>query len=318
MSNNRYLVLLAVTLSTFFWGSNFNAGASVVADASPYVVATERFVFATIIIMIFMLLKDRTSIIALQKNWIAFIALGLLGITGFNLAFFIGLKTTSAINGSLIMATSPITTALLAAMIDKHKISLIQTVGMLISLFGVVIVVSNGSIMNLISLNFSSGDLIIMLGNLAWATYTVGSRKYISNSTPLQTTTYTMLFGTIGILLFTVYNNNLLISLNNITIKNHLILVYMAVCGTVLAYLFWNFGIKEIGAANTAVFFNLVPVFTMILALFTGSVPNLLQISGALIVICGVILATGSYKTMLSKNSACYFFKIGAILLNKP
>lgn len=302
MSNNRYLVLLAVTLSTFFWGSNFNAGASVVADVSPYVVATERFVFATIIIMIFMLLKDRTSIIALQKNWIAFIALGLLGITGFNLAFFIGLKTTSAINGSLIMATSPITTALLAAMIDKHKISLIQTVGMLISLFGVVIVVSNGSIMNLISLNFSSGDLIIMLGNLAWATYTVGSRKYISNSTPLQTTTYTMLFGTIGILLFTVYNNNLLISLNNITIKNHLILVYMAVCGTVLAYLFWNFGIKEIGAANTAVFFNLVPVFTMILALFTGSVPNLLQISGALIVICGVILATGSYKTMLSKK----------------
>ena len=302
MSNNRYLVLLAVTLSTFFWGSNFNAGASVVADASPFAVATERFFIATIIIMIFMLLKDRTSIIALQKNWIAFIALGLLGITGFNLAFFIGLKTTSAINGSLIMATSPITTALLAAMIDKHKISLIQTVGMLISLFGVVIVVSNGSIMNLISLNFSSGDLIIMLGNLAWATYTVGSRKYISNSTPLQTTTYTMLFGTIGILLFTVYNNNLLISLNNITIKNHLILVYMAVCGTVLAYLFWNFGIKEIGAANTAVFFNLVPVFTMILALFTGSVPNLLQISGALIVICGVILATGSYKTMLSKK----------------
>lgn len=307
MSNNRYLVLLAVTLSTFFWGSNFNAGASVVVDASPYVVATERFVFATIIIMIFMLLKDRTSIIALQKNWIAFIALGLLGITGFNLAFFIGLKTTSAINGSLIMATSPITTALLAAMIDKHKISLIQTVGMLISLFGVVIVVSNGSIMNLISLNFSSGDLIIMLGNLAWATYTVGSRKYISNSTPLQTTTYTMLFGTIGILLFTVYNNNLLISLNNITIKNHLILVYMAVCGTVLAYLFWNFGIKEIGAANTAVLFNLVPVFTMILALFTGSVPNLLQISGALIVICGVILATGSYKTMLTKRDTKAF-----------
>ena len=307
MSNNRYLVLLAVTLSTFFWGSNFNAGASVVADASPYVVATERFVFATIIIMIFMLLKDRTSIIALQKNWIAFIALGLLGITGFNLAFFIGLKTTSAINGALIMATSPITTALLAAMIDKHKITLIQTVGMLISLFGVVIVVSNGSIMNLISLNFSSGDLIIMLGNLAWATYTVGSRKYISNSTPLQTTTYTMLFGTIGILLFTVYNNNLLISLSNITIKNHLILVYMAVCGTVLAYLFWNFGIKEIGAANTAVLFNLVPVFTMILALFTGSVPNLLQISGALIVICGVILATGSYKTMLTKRDTKAF-----------
>jgi len=106
---------------------------------------------------------------------------------------------------------------------------------------------------------------------------------------------------------FTVYNNNLLISLNNITIKNHLILVYMTVCGMVLAYLFWNFGIKEIVAANTAVFFNLVPVFTMLLALFTGSVPNLLQICGALIVICGVILARGSYKTMLTKRDTKSF-----------
>ena len=301
MLKNRFLVLIAVILATFFWGSNFNAGSSVVAEASPFVVATERFTIATIIIMIFMVLKDKNNIVALQKNWIAFIALGLLGITGFNLAFFIGLKTTSAINGALIMATSPITTALLAAMIDKHKITVVQSVGMLTSLLGVVIVVSNGSINNLVSLNFSSGDLIIMLGNLAWATYTVGSRKYISNSTPLQTTTYTMLFGTIGIVLFTFYNNNLLISLNNITIKNHLLLVYMAVCGSVLAYLFWNLGIKEIGAANTAVFFNLVPVFTMILSLCSGLQPNPLHISGALIVICGVILATGSYKTIHAK-----------------
>lgn len=301
MVKNRYFVLLVVTFSTFFWGSNFNVGASVVAQSSPYVVATERFTIATIIILIFMLAKDRNNITTLQKNWIAFIVLGLLGITGFNLAFFIGLKTTSAINGALIMATSPLTTALLAAIIDKHKITLVQTVGMLISFFGVVMVVSNGSIINLVSLSFSSGDLIIMMGNLAWATYTVGSKKYISNSTPLQTTTYTMLFGTIGIILFTIYNNNLLISIDNISIKNHLLLVYMAVCGTVLAYLFWNLGIKEIGAANTAVFFNLVPIFTMILALFTGLEPNPVQISGALIVIGGVILATGSYKTLLAK-----------------
>ena len=174
MLRNRFLVLIAVILATFFWGSNFNAGSSVVAEASPFVVATERFTIATIIIMIFMVLKDKNNIVALQKNWIAFIALGLLGITGFNLAFFIGLKTTSAINGALIMATSPITTALLAAMIDKHKITVVQSVGMLTSLLGVVIVVSNGSINNLVSLNFSSGDLIIMLGNLAWATYKIG------------------------------------------------------------------------------------------------------------------------------------------------
>lgn len=245
-----------------------------------------------------MIIKDKGNINAFKLNWKPLILLGLCGITGFNLAFFIGLQTTSALNGALIMATSPVTTILISSITEKHRVSLPQTVGMLISLIGVILVISHGDINNIFKLHFTRGDLIILLGNLAWATYTVGCRRFISDSTPLQTTAFTMLFGTIGIVVFSFYQSDLIKEIEEISTYNQIILIYMGLVGSVLAYLFWNVGIKELGAANTSLFFNFVPVFTLLLAFIMGTIPNLLQLAGALLVISGVIYATGSYQIL--------------------
>ena len=245
-----------------------------------------------------MIIKDKGNINAFKLNWKPLILLGLCGITGFNLAFFIGLQTTSALNGALIMATSPVTTILISSITEKHRVLLPQTVGMLISLIGVILVISHGDINNILKLHFTRGDLIILLGNLAWATYTVGCRRFISDSTPLQTTAFTMLFGTIGIVVFSFYQSDLIKEIEEISTYNQIILIYMGLVGSVLAYLFWNVGIKELGAANTSLFFNFVPVFTLLLAFIMGTIPNLLQLAGALLVISGVIYATGSYQIL--------------------
>ena len=294
----KKITILIVILSTFFWGTNFNAGSIVVSSVSPLTAASERFIIATLAIFVFMIIKDKGNINAFKLNWKPLILLGLCGITGFNLAFFIGLQTTSALNGALIMATSPVTTILISSIIEKHRVSLPQTVGMLISLIGVILVISHGDINNILKLHFTRGDLIILLGNLAWATYTVGCRRFISDSTPLQTTAFTMLFGTIGIVVFSFYQSDLIKEIEEISTYNQIILIYMGLVGSVLAYLFWNVGIKELGAANTSLFFNFVPVFTLLLAFITGTIPNLLQLAGALLVISGVIYATGSYQIL--------------------
>ncbi|MFW5399928.1 DMT family transporter [Yersinia sp. 1252 StPb PI] len=299
---NKYLVLLCVVLSTFFWGSNFNVAALIVNHVSPLLAATERFVIASVTILAVLLLRERNSWIVLKKNYLAFVLLGLCGITGFNLAFFIGLQTTTPINGALIMATSPITTALLFTLCERQKISRVQCVGMLISLLGVLLVISKGSISNLLNMEFNQGDMIILLGNIAWAAYTVGCRKYTVGATPLQITSFTMLFGTLGIVMFAYYTEGTFSGLYNISAFNHGALIYMGIAGSVLAYLFWNVGIKNLGAANTAVFFNLVPVFTMILAIFNHILPTGLQLSGAVLVIAGVICATQSYKMFFRRK----------------
>lgn len=297
MKKNNIAILL-VTLSAFFWGTNFNAGSIVVSSVSPLTAASERFFIATLAIFVFMLFKDKGNISTFRLNWKPLILLGLCGITGFNLAFFIGLQTTSPLNGALIMATSPVTTLLIASITEKQRVSWPQAVGMLISLIGVILVISHGDIDNILKLHFTRGDLIILLGNLAWATYTVGCRRFISDSTPLQTTAFTMLFGTIGIVVFSFYQSDLIKEIEEISTYNQIILIYMGLVGSVLAYLFWNVGIKELGAANTSLFFNLVPVFTLLLAFITGTIPNLLQLAGAFLVISGVIYATGSYQIL--------------------
>lgn len=301
MKNNHVAIILVI-LSTFFWGSNFNVGAIVVQQVAPLCAASERFIIATLVIFIYMLIRDKNNIVTFKLNWKPFLLLGLCGITGFNLAFFIGLQTTSPINGALIMATSPVTTALIAAIIDKNHITKSQGIGMFISLLGVTLVISNGNVANLLQLEFSSGDLIIMLGNLAWATYTVGCRKFIFNSTPLQTTTFTMLFGTLGIVLLTVFQADLIEQLTHISLANHLLLIYLAIAGAVIAYLFWNIGIKRLGAAKTSIFFNLVPVFAMLISSVTGQIPNILQLVGTILVISGVIYATRASRIVVKES----------------
>jgi len=299
---NKNIVFIGVILSTLFWGSNFNAGSFVVSHMSPVLAAAERFTIASIVILIYMLCKEKGSLAVLRKNFVPFMVLGILGITGFNLALFFGLKTTTATNGALIMATSPLVTAVIAALLDRTKIGLYQRLGMTISLVGVLFVISKGSLDNITNLRFTIGDLIILGGNICWAAYTVGCRKFITDSTPLQTTTFTMLFGSLGILITALFTEHDIINtLINSPASTHLALVYMGIAGSVLAYLFWNVGLHRLGVANTSIFFNLVPVFTMVITAAYGSYPNSLQIGGAVLVITGVIVATGTYRVILEK-----------------
>ncbi|MGF1724656.1 DMT family transporter [Photobacterium nomapromontoriensis] len=227
--------------------------------------------------------------------------MGLLGVAGFNLSLFIGLKTTTPINGALIMATTPITTALLSSLLDKEKLSINQPIGIVFSFVGVVFVISKGSIDNLANLHFSLGDCIILCGSLFGASYTVGCRKYITHSSPLQTTSFTMLFVTIGIVLAALLTGNLVDSITSAPVSVHMASIYMGVVGSVLDYLFWNVGLKKVGPANTSIFFNLVPVFTMVITAFNGVLPNEIQIIGTVSVIVGVILSTGGYKLILNQ-----------------
>jgi drug/metabolite transporter (DMT)-like permease len=295
--NGKVFTITLVIFSAFFWGSNFNAAAIVVKDIQPLFAAIERFTIATLFIFIFLFLKQRPNFLAIKNDILPITALGLIGITGLNVTFFIGIKSTSPMNGALIMAMSPITTALLAAIIDKHKITYLKLLGMIISFIGVALVISDGNILKLLRLQLRSGDLLIICSNLSMAIYTIGCRKFIKHSTPLQVSSFTMLVGTIGIVLFALFYPTSHQRISDISYENHLLLAYMGIAGSVLAYLFWNIGIRRLGAPNTSIFFNFVPIFTMLISIFQGITPNKIQFIGTILVILGVLVTTKSAQT---------------------
>lgn len=288
---SKKIAILFVTLSALFWGANFNAGKIAVEHLSPITAAAIRFSLASLIIIPIVLLWESNIKETVKRNLGMYILLGIIGVAGFNGLFFLGLKYTTPVNGALIMATNPIVTMLLAALILNDTIRANQRLGMLFSLIGVIVVITHGSLALLLQLKIALGDWIIMAANICWALYGVLGRRYLKNSKPLITTAATMALGSIALIIFSGYEASIT-QLTNQSWQVYFSLIYMAVFGSVLAYLFWNYGILHLGVGNTSIFFNLVPVFTVLISIGMGQPILLVQTIGGVLVILGVLVSS--------------------------
>lgn len=300
--SKRWTIFLVV-LSTLFWGANFNAGKMVVEHLPPMTAAAMRFVLASLLIVCLVLWKEKNIIHNVKTNWKIFIVLGVIGVAGFNALFFYGIKYTSPVNGALIMATNPLVALLLGAMLLREPIRLNQCLGVVVSLLGILVVEMQGSLDKLLHFTVARGDLIIMVANICWGLYGALSRRYIKNSQPLITTASTVLIGTVVLVVLASFGDVSLIQLTNQDWSVYAAIVFMAIFGSVLAYLFWNYGIANLGVGHTAMYFNLVPVFTVLISLEFGQSISALQLIGGAFVILGVIISVNSVR-MPSKKLA--------------
>ena len=287
---------LGVLLTTFFWGTNFNVGAYVIQTMPPITAGAERFVIATILLLMVLGLMGKLRLSTLRRNLGAFIALGVFSVVGFNMAMFIGLHTTTAVNGALIMATTPLSTLVLSALIEHEKITRDKAIGIFCGLVGVVLVITHGNIAHLLQLNIAVGDLIILAGSLSWSLSTVISRRYVVDATAQETASYAMLFGTIGLVILALTFEQPLHSITQMPLNIHIAVLYMATFGSMIAYLLWFNGVQQVGSARATAFMNFVPVFTMLISILSGVLPNVWQLLGTAAIIVGVVITSGVLK----------------------
>jgi len=274
-------------LAAVFWGTNFEATRIVLHDLSPWTAAAGRFVFATAAIMVWLGLTQGFRSTVLRRNALAFVVLGVVGVAGFNAALFLGMQTSSPVTAALIMGTSPLTTNLLDALIQRRRPRLIAVIGMGISLLGVALTVGAFS-----GAQFAAGDILILLGSLAWALYTIGCRRWVTDATPLETSAWTMASGALALVIAAVTLESPGALMASASATTWGTMLWMALIGSVLAYLFWQVGISARGPGATSVLFNLVPVSALVLAGLFGRMPELSQIAGVAVAIFGVLLAS--------------------------
>ncbi|MCY1507384.1 carboxylate/amino acid/amine transporter [compost metagenome] len=287
------LAYIGIIVSTFFWGTNFNAGALIIRHMTPISASIERFLISTTLLLLIFGLQGKLRLSVLRENLWAYVGLGLLGFTAFNLATFFGLQTTTPINGALILATTPLWTMLLAVVFERERIDTGRAIGLFFGLLGVGLVITRGDVQMLLALKVARGDAIILAGSLAWAANMVGTRRFVKQAAPLENTTFSMLFGTIGLIVLGFMFERPLASIAATPGNIHAAVLYLAVGGSLLAYLLWFRGIHQIGAARTSIFFNLAPVFTMLVSTVLDVPPNAWQLVGAVAVILGVVFASG-------------------------
>ncbi len=284
MTNTYFLVATAA----FFWGANFLLGGYLIHDISPPWAAAFRFMLGALLMFVIAGVKRESVLPAFREHAATYAMLGAVGIVGFNLLFFYALRYTSANNAALIMATNPLLTTLLAAMTLRERPGVRHLLALPIALAGVVIVVTHGNPGDLLELRLSRGDVLMLCANMFWALYNVLCSRYMPQASPLVNTTWIMATAAALLLALAIASGTQPAALGE---KASISIVVMAIGGTVLAYLFWSIGIARLGAARTAIFLNLVPVFTMLLGVLIEDLPTAAQLVGGSLVLVGVAIS---------------------------
>jgi drug/metabolite transporter (DMT)-like permease len=258
---------------------------------------------AVLLLSLMRLWQRRAESVLSSKDMLALCVLGLIGVFGFNTAFFTALRTTSALNAALIMALSPLLTNLLSVWLLRASISRMQLLGIGIAFSGVALVITGG---DLTVLHIAVGDLWMLAACLAWSFYSVLVRKHAAHIPSTQQARWTVSAGATALITFALLHDQPLPLIAQQSLSTLLILLYMATCGTVLAYLFWLRGIQELGPQRAVMAFNLVPVFTLLINLVFGQLPQLLQFAGMALVFAGVLISSGWRPSlrMLGRSSA--------------
>lgn len=300
MKSSTGLIWLMVIVSTFFWGSNFNAAHAVAGDVTPLTAAAERFAIALVLFWVIRFGFGKAESQLAPRDAFILIPLGVIGVFGFNYAFFTAMRTTSALNAALIMALSPMVSTLLSIVMLNVKIRLYQYIGMLIAFIGVTFVITGG---HFSLLHSAIGDVWMLLACSVWSLYSVGSKKYAPHIPSLQFARWTVSIGAVALIIAALTIEQPLATVGHLSFKTHSILMYMGACGSVLAYIYWLKGVYFLGPEKSAIAFNLVPVFTLLVSLAFGSIPNSVQVLGMGLVLAGVLISSGWKRKTSTSNS---------------
>ncbi|OCA85875.1 hypothetical protein A8F94_13530 [Bacillus sp. FJAT-27225] len=305
MGKGRAILVLKLCLVGVMWGASFNAGNYIVKYVPPLGAASIRFIIATFCMAILVLASRRMDILVVKQNLKVYLIMGVVGIFGFNALFFLGLMKTSSVNGALIMGTNPLVTVFLSWLILKASINKIQVTGFLLSLVGVIIVISEASLDNLVSLTFSIGDMYILIGNVFWAFFGVIGKMYLKDSPAIITTAVTLPIGTSMLVLAAIaLPNQYPNPIDQTPVYAWLLLLFLGIGASFLSNLWWNSGIKNLGANTTSIFYNLAPASSIVISYIAGETVLFGQIIGCIIIILGVsMVLVFSPKVRIPKST---------------
>ena len=278
-----YLKLLATMA---FWGGTFVAGRVLAGAVPPFHSAFLRFSLAVMLLLLILrCIEGRFPPLDLKQLG-AVGLLGLTGVFGYNVAFFTGLQTVSAGRAGLIVALNPVGIALLSAMFGGEPLRMASIVGIVISVAGAMLVISNGDL-SLMTSGVGFGELTLLGCVLCWALYSVIGRRAMRGLSPLTAVTYSALAGTL-FLAPVALTQGVLSRIFSYGLEAWASIIFLAVFGTVLGFIWYYQSINEIGAVKSGVFINFVPLFAMLFGLLLLDEPvTLTLLQGAALVITG-------------------------------
>ncbi len=281
---------LLLSLTSLFWAGNFVVGRGMHESVPPLALATLRWSIAFALLLPFAYPYLKRDWPVIRQNFGILFLLGATGIGCFNSFAYVGLNHTTALNGLIIQSAGPIMIMIMALLLFRVHISLRQLLGVLVSLVGVLVIVSKAVPGNLASLTLNKGDLWLLAAMVLWAVYTVFLRKR-PDLHPMSFITVTIFIGAVLNLPFFAFEHFTVRQLQ-ITPASLMAIAYVSLFPSVFAYLLYNKGVSLIGGNRAGVFLHLIPLFGSVLAiLFLGEQFRFYHGLGFVLILAGVTLA---------------------------
>ena len=283
-------VYVKLWLTAVFWGGAFVAGRHVSQRLGPCTIAFLRFAMASVLLLALVRWKEGRWPRPNRSQMGAIALLGATGILAYNVLFFKGLSLIEAGRASLIIATIPAFIALASAVLLGERLGIIKTVGILLSILGAVVVVSRGRLGPEFIQGLGLGELLISGCVLSWVAYSLIGKVVMRTLSPLVAVAYSVAVGTAG-LFVSAGLEGLSASVTQASPLDWLAIAYMAVAATVIGFVWFYEGVKQVGATRAGLFINFVPVFAVLLArLFLGEPLTVSLALGAALVLSGTYL----------------------------
>ena len=233
----------------------------------------------------------------LWPAWKRFAVLGLLGVGCYNALQYLALKTSTPINVTLVAASTPVWMLGIGALFFRASVSRRQVMGAVLSIAGVLIVLSRGEIASLLQVRLVVGDIYVLLATIAWAFYSwMLSRPDEPPNIRADWAAFVLaqvVFGLGWSGLFAA--GEWALTDAQITWGWPLIaaLIYVAVGPAVLAYRCWGLGIQRVGPNVAGFFSNLTPLFAAVMsAAFLGELPHLYHGVAFALIVGGIVVSS--------------------------
>ena len=291
LKQGQWIGFVYAALATVIWSGNFLIARGLNDKIPPVSLAFWRWTVATIVVLPIIINSVYAQRKVLRKHAGYLVVTSILGVSIFNTLIYIAGQTTSALNLSLISITFPVFTIILARIFLKESITVSKTGGVMVIIFGVILLVSKGNLNSLLGMSFAIGDVWMLLASLIFAIYSLLVKSRPLEIKPQSFLGSTFLIGLIFLSPFYLFSLNGSDSglYDQVTIYS---ILYIGIFASVVAYFLWNRSVDLLGPSKASMIYYTIPVFSGILAyIFLNEKIMPVHLISGLLIISGIFIA---------------------------